>query len=716
MPHKIPFVEAALSRARALETRGEYAQAEAIYLAVLDKFPSDKRAGKCLKAVRGMRAGRHQAVSAAATPGKAQISELVNLYNQGRLQEALYRGSVLADNYPAAALLQNILGAVHARMGSLQEAVDCYQKALALKPTYAEAHNNLGNVLSRLGRQDDAVASFGRALSVMPEYPEAHNNLGSVFNQMGRFKEAATCYTKALQIRPGYAEAHNGLGNALRDLDEPEEALSHFDAAIRISPDFSQAHKNRGDTLRSLGKLEDAIRSYKQAIRLKPDYPEPYVGLGLILNDLGRHHQAIDSIKMAIQLRPTLAVAHSSLGNVLGEIGLHEEAMTSYRAALDIDPDCAEVLVNMGISLCEFGRHDEAIACYTRALQLKPDFPEAHNNLSRLKTYTKDDPHFAEIQQRLTNPDLSEHERMHLSFALGKAYEDLGDVDLSFNYLLQGNQLRKKTSGYNINTDRVEFEQIKLLFNAENAAGIAESRTVLELSQQPIFIVGMPRSGTTLTEQILASHSRVTGCGELEALGRILNHVPQQTAAGGEKRLRPEALLGYRDAYLNELAGRPGDTPFLTDKMPSNFKWIGFLLTVMPGVKIIHMQRDPVAVCWSMFKLQFRGHGYSNDMADLAGYYRLYLDLMEFWRKEFPGQFYDLDYQALTRNQEQETRKLLEYCELGWEDQCLEFYKTPRAVRTLSAKQVRQKMYTGSSEAWRQYEAHLQPLIEALKG
>lgn len=252
------------------------------------------------------------------------------------------------------------------------------------------------------------------------------------------------------------------------------------------------------------------------------------------------------------------------------------------------------------------------------------------------------------------------------------------------------------------------------MFKADSSLLISSEDIGEGFTRSPIFIVGMPRSGTSLAEQILASHSQVFGGGELEDLGRILGPVVQQEPPGTKEQINTQMLVSLRNTYLNELASRPGDTPFITDKMPTNFKWIGFLLSVMPGVKIINMQRDPVATCWSIFKLQFRGSGYTNDLVDIAEYYKLYLDLMEFWRKEFPDQIYDLDYEALTKNQEQETLRLLEYCGLEWEQQCLEFYNTERAVRTLSDKQVRQKMYTGSSEVWRKYEAQLSPLLEAL--
>ncbi len=645
---------------------------------------------------------------------KAETDMLIALFRQGRLPEAAMRSRELCKRHPGDAFVFNLAGVISARAGRLEEALRCYRRAIEIKADYDEAHNNCGNVLNKLGRPTEALASFAEALRINPDFAEANNNSGDVLRRQGKYDEAAARFARALQIRPDYAEACNNLGNVLVDLGRPREALDQFNAALRIDPGFVQVYYNQGETLRSLGRTDEAIHCFEAAIKLRPDYAQAYNSLGATLNDKGHHRKAIETISKAIQLSPTLASAHNNLGNALSDQGLHEEAMESYLTALKINPDFAEVHSNLGNSLYELGRYDEAVARYNRALELKPDFAEAHNNLSRLKSYSSDDPQIAIMEKRLTVPGLPANELIHLNFALGKVYEDLRDVDRAFAYISQGNQLRKSSFGYDINADRMLFNRLKSVFQAKNTPQLEQTAGTRTFTRQPIFIVGMPRSGTSLTEQILASHSQVFGGGELEALGRILDPVLQEMMADGDARLDARKLARLRDTYLEELQGLPATAPFITDKMPQNFRWIGFLAQAMPGVKIIHMQREPAASCWSMFKMQFGSHGYTNDMLDLGEYYKLYLDLMEFWRREYPGQVYDLDYQALTENQERETRKLLEYCGLDWEDQCLEFYKTERAVKTPSGKQVRQKMYTGSSEAWKKYAQHLQPLLDAL--
>ena len=655
-----------------------------------------------------------QKTGARAEPSSTELNQLVKLYNQARLPEALAQGAELSARYPRAASLNNILGVVNARMGQLDAALRHYNKALSVRPDYAEVLNNLGNTLGRQGKHSEAIKSFRKALQTMPGYVAAHNNLGNALHESGRLEEAVASYLNALRIKPDYAEAHNNMGNVLMDIGKPEDALASFASALKYNPGLAQAYNNIGNCLRGMGRYDEAITNFAKAIQIMPDYAQAFSGLGNTFNDQGLHQKAIDSIKRGIQLKSDSAAAHNDLGNALSDLGRHEEAVKSYHAALSIEPDFAEVHSNLGNALCEFGSYDEAIASYTEALRLKPEFAEAHNNLSKNKKYTNDDPQFAQMLERLADPDISENELMYLSFALGKVYEDLGDVDQSFSYLLQGNRLRKKELNYEIRSDRAHFEHLKSLLSGEGPSTLEHEKTATKSAKQPIFIVGMPRSGTTLTEQILASHSQVFGAGELQAVGRILSPIVRDMAVNGEKKIGADVLARFKDTYLDELEKIGGDESFVTDKMPVNFKWIGFLLTAMPGAKIINLQRDPAASCWSIFKRLFSGNGYSNDLVDLAEYYLLYQDLMEFWRQQFPSQIYDLNYEALTENQEQETRRLLEYCELPWEEQCLEFHKTKRTVRTPSGNQVRKKMYTGSSSAWRKYEAHLEPMLSVL--
>jgi cytochrome c-type biogenesis protein CcmH/NrfG len=449
---------------------------------------------------------------------------------------------------------------------------------------------------------------------------------------------------------------------------------------------------------------------------MNPGYAEAHASLGNILNDAGKHHKATDSLRRAIHLRPDYAEAYCSLGDAYTETGQLDEAIESYRSALRIEPAFAEAHCNLGNIFCDQGRYEAAATSYEQALQLKPDFAAVHNNLSQIKTYRDGDPQIEEVRRQLARTDIDDESRMHLDFAQGKIFDDFGQVDRAFECLQEGNRLKKEALGYEISHDRKRFGQIKSLFADCGVSGDSGFSPDDRFNKHPIFIVGMPRSGTTLVEQILASHSEVFGAGELPHLHRLLNPLLDGDNTRGDCTPGFDEWLNLKDAYMDKLGQLSCSEPYVTDKMPGNFKWLGFLLTTMPHAKIIHLQRDPVATCWSVFRHHFGGggNGYSYDLEDVAEYYKLYLDLMAHWRQTFPGRIYDLNYESLTELQDREIAGMLEYCGLEWEDRCLDFHKNRRSVRTASGGQVRQAMYKGSSDAWRKYEAHLGPLLESL--
>ncbi len=567
--------------------------------------------------------------------------------------------------------------------------------------------------LYKQGKLQETLLQAEALAKQFPNEPITANLLGAVYVGLGHLEQAAASYSRALQIKPDFAEAHNNLGDVLKSLGRLDEAVASCRKALQIRPDYAEAHSNLGDVLNCLGKPEEAVASYGRALQIKPDFVVALNNLGAALNDLGKPEEAVSSLTRALQIQPDLAEAHNNLGTAFNILGKPEEAELSLTRALQIKPDYAEAHNNLGATLNDLGRPDEAEASCNKALQIDPAFAKAHRFLSTVKKYQDSDPQIHQMLKLIERNNLPDEDRIHLNFALAKAHEDVGDYDKAFSYYVEGNRLRKEELNFEISFSRKSFAKTKATFTKDVPALSVPEESELAKCQRPVFILGMPRSGTTLVEQMLASHSQVHGAGELVLLGRSVKSIEWTST-----QLSADQLQSVRQSYLSGLKRLGVSEPYVTDKMPVNSCWIGFIVAAIPEARIVHVTRDARATCWSNFKHYFsgKGNGFAYDLQDVCEYYKMSIELMAFWNEKYPGQIYDLNYEALTEHQEDETRKLIEYVGLDWEDQCLEFHNTRRAIQTASVMQVRQKMYRGSSDAWRKYEKHLGSMVESLGG
>ena len=397
------------------------------------------------------------------------------------------------------------------------------------------------------------------------------------------------------------------------------------------------------------------------------------------------------------------------MGVVFQAQGKFEEAVTAFNKELLNNPDYAEAHNNMGAVFQALGELDDAIAAYNKALLIKPDYAEAHRNLSTLKKYTYSDPQIVQMEKLYAGTNISDEARCNLCFALAKSSEDLGNLEEAFQYLKEGNALRNKTLNYDITQDEEIFSRIKKTANSFKNVFFNASRD--ENIPTPILILGMPRSGTTLVEQIISNHSKVTAAGELSFLKMF-----GSSLAEGKVEVSGDKLRTIRKQYLNEIKKLSAGRPFVTDKMPNNFLYIGLICSALPEAKIIHVKRNPAATCWSNFKHYFatKDLGYSYDLLDVVHYYQMYQELMLFWGKHYPGKIYHLDYEQLTTDQEPETKKLIQYLGIDWEDACLFPEENKRYVKTASNLQVRKKVYKGSSEEWKKFEKYLDRAFDEL--
>ena len=529
--------------------------------------------------------------------------------------------------------------------------------------------------------------------------------------QSGKYEEVEKLATSIAKQFPTHQLSWQILGIVFSKTGKKSEAVDANQRVVHLVPNDAQAHYNLAVSLKELRRLNEAEASYKKAIILKSDFTQAHSNLGNVLKELGRLNEAEASYKKALILKPDNAEAHYNLGVVLKELGRLDEAEASYKKAIILKSDYPQAYNNLGIMYQELGKLDEAEASYKKSIILKPDFSQAHRHLASVKKFSKRDDHFLQMQKLLNEGSYSEEQRCHFNFALAKASEDLGEIENAFSYYKEGNTLRKKLLNYDITRDIKLFKQIKKCYAKikENTLEIKNTQNKLT----PIFIVGMFRSGTTLVEQVISSHSKVAGAGEL-TFAEILG----DSIARGLSILNKNTLLNFRENYIKKLQALSNGSLIVTDKNPQNFRYIGLLAAAFPDSKIVHVRRNSAAVCWGNYKQFFasKNVGYPYDLNDVVEYHTLYENLMEFWKIQLTDRIYNFDYELLTTNQESETKNLIQYLGLDWQEECLSPQSNNRRVATASNKQIREKIYQGSSQQWKVFQPFLNGVLDHLDG
>ena len=595
--------------------------------------------------------------------------------------------------------------------GRFVEAAAGYRRALAIEPQLAEVHNNFGNALRDGGQLDDAVASYRRALDIKPDFAEAYSNLGNALRRLGQLREAASSCRRALEIKPRFAEAHNNLGNALRDLGQLDDAVASYRRALDINPGFADAHSNFGNALRDLGHLYQAAASYRRALEIKPELAEAHNNLGNVLLDLMQLNEAAASYRRALALRPNYVHAHTSLAMVLRLQGRTAAAAASCRRALEIAPDSAEGIAFLAEIHADKGHFADADALFKRALEIDPDLPAAWAGLVRYRRMDTGDSSWLAAAQRLVAKSLPVRHEIYLRYAIGKYFDDVKNHEQAFHSYRLANELTKR---YGAKFDKSELTRhVDRITETYDQEWLRHARIQSAGSERPIFVVGMPRSGTTLAEQILASHPAVFGAGELSFWNDASVTYESSTSGGADGA---SMISAFAQAYLEQLANLSAEAVRVVDKMPTNYVNLGLIHAALPNARIIHMRRNPIDTCLSIYFQNFSiSHAYANDLEDLADYYTEYFRLMAHWRAALPeGTILDVSYEALVDDQEAWSRKMLEFADLPWDRRCLDFHRTTRTVLTPSKWQVRQKISNTSSGRWRNYENFVGPLRRLL--
>jgi len=608
--------------------------------------------------------------------------------------------------------------------GRLTEAVALYDRVLLLKPDLPEAHGNRGVALAAAGRLGEAELAHRRAIALKPDFADAYNNLGIVLCERGAHADAEAALRRAAKLKPNWPQCHLNLAVALKSQGKFTEAEAAILHVIALDPDNADAFSNLGDVLWCLGRYADAENALRHAVVLRPSFADAFARLGNVLREQGKLTEAEAACRQALVLDGDHAGAYSSLGSVLTDRGDLGAAEAAYRRAIALKPNFAEAYNNLGAILKQQGRMAETREIVEQAINLVPKSALHYLNLSEIRHFTADDPYLAEMEELYRSfESLPVKQQIELNFALAKAYDDVGRYDVSFERLTAGNALRRGQIVYDEATTLTLFERIRAVFTPALLQNFQENfQAAGEPSALPVFVVGMPRSGTTLIEQIMASHRQVFGAGELPTL---YDTVAGFRAEGGGLRypdtlaqLSPRDVQALGARYVAAIAPLAPQAARIVNKMPSNFLFAGLIHLALPNARIIHAVRDPLDTCLSCFsKLFVAGQPQTYELAELGRYYRHYQDLMAHWRAVLPpGRILDVRYEDVVADLEGEARRIIAHCELDWDARCLDFHRTARPVRTASAAQVRQPIYGNAIGRGRPYEPFLRPLVDALAG
>jgi tetratricopeptide (TPR) repeat protein len=707
-------------------------------------------------------------------PNVTDISDLVGLISVNRLQDAELRALTLLERQPNAGMLWKILSVAlmrqnkdalqslrrttellpldaeaHGNLGAYlcdhqqwAQALSSLRRSLEIQPRNEQTLVDAANATKALGQVRESIPLYEQAVKINPRFAEAHNNMGNAFLELGHCDDAARCYRLALELRPDDADIHCNLGNAQRQLGLLDEAIASSRRAIALDRTLSVAHNNLALVLTGLGQRAEAVASYRQALQFNPGYVEALNNLAAVLPELGERREAGALLTRAIELDPKRAQTYVNLGNLLFESRRIEDAVAHYRralliepdnglahadlgaalrmqgkiteaesscrAALNVDPKCVAALWLQGELYADQGQFSEATDCFQRAIAVDPAYAYAYYSVAMNRKMTHEDNAWLQGVEALLAKPLPLRHEISLRYALGKYFDDLRQYEQAFGSYRRANELTKH---YGNDYDGAAMtERIDRVINDFDAASIRRYQSFGNPSERPVLIIGMPRSGTSLTEQILASHPHVFGAGELRFWQTAFS---AYEAAAFQDRGGAQLIPAMARGYLDRLTALSADAQRVVDKMPQNFMNVGLICAAFPNARIIHVRRHPIDTCLSIYFQYFSHlHPYANDLDNLAHFYREYLRLTDHWRTTLPSTaLLEVPYEGLVEDQEGWSRRMLDFIDLPWDPKCLDFHQTDRTVITMSKWQVRQKIHASSSGRWRNYEKHVGPLL-----
>lgn len=679
-------IRTALDEAQAFLNQGKIQQAEVICRRILDDNPAE--------------------------PNTLQMLGLM-AYRAGRMDGAIAYLRQACESALAPPMVFSNLTEMLRQKGLLSEATVYGRKAVGLAPKSVSAWNNLGIVLQESGQLDEARKCLETVTSLEPDNAEAHNNLGNTFKRLGDIKKAEKHWKRALELKPYYPETYSNLANLFNEQGQYDKALLHGQRAIDLNPLLADAYINLAATESARWRYPAALEWLNLLVAIAPDNPMALATRSGTLKELDRFEEALADAERAVSLAPENAEVQSAYGSVLLSMGRFEEAVARYDTAIALPNAIRErLMISRATAHQEHGKSEDAIRAFDDIIAQYPNSAAAFYGRADLVKFSQNDAELEQMLQLAKKGRLeSNSDKISLNFALSKAFLDVGDSDRAFHFLNEANKMKRALIQYDANATSLWVDNLIMAFNADvfdrfRGKGLPSS--------VPIFVIGMPRSGTTLLEQILASHPKIHGAGELKFVNRVIEE------RGGTpeflRGLTPEVLTSMGGAYLDRVMPMANGKPRIVDKMPANFLHAGAIHLMLPQAKIIHARRDPVDTCLSCYSKLFGGEqSFTYNQAELGQFYCDYQRLMDHWRALLPpSHFLEVHYESVVEDIETQARRILNFLDLPWNPACLEFYATERPVRTASVNQVRKPVYKTSSGRWRKHANNLKPLLQAL--
>jgi tetratricopeptide (TPR) repeat protein len=647
---------------------------------------------------------------------KSVFNEAIGLITAGELGTAEARCRAALERYPGDVNMLALLGALLVKLDRRQEAERTLREVIADAPSFAKPHEDLGILLLQDKRPAEALPVLERATQLDPSLEGSWFNLGKALALLGRGKEADAAFEKCFERSPerrlmALAAEHHKEGRT-------EEAERLYRRVLRDNPRNVDALRLLAQLALKAGHADDAEVLLERAIEIAPDFLLALLDLGQLRKEQDRYGEALNCFDRALALDAAQPQAHCLRAGTLARASFTHEAAEAYRRCLELRPAHLGALLGLGHVLKAVGDYDGAVAAYNTCIREAPAFGETYWSLANLKTYRFDEPMVSEMEKRAASGSGNVQSEVNFLFALAKAYEDRGDYERAWEHYRRGNEKQRAEVAYDPVQTEVMNDRIVAVYDE---AFMAARRGAGNADPSPIFILGLPRSGSTLLEQILASHSEVEGTAELPYVGRLASSLSKNRESGinypeAMRELGPSNLAALGTEYLNlARMHRRSGAPRFIDKMPNNFPNAGFIAAILSSAKIIDARRHPLDACLSCWRQLFaQGQAFTYDLTEIGEYYLQYQRMMDHWARVMPGRVLTMQYEEVVGDFEAQVRRLLDFCGLPFEDACLRFYESERPVRTPSAEQVRQPIYDRSVGHWRHYERHLGELIEVI--